>query len=76
MRKLSQWTVVALVACAIGLWVVAMSAPAQAAPGCICPMVYSPVQCSNGRTYSNLCVARCNKATGCVPLPGYPPPIQ
>jgi len=75
MRKLSQWTVVALVACAIGLWVVAMSAPAQAAPGCICPMVYSPVKCSNGKTYSNLCVAKCNKATGCVPVIVVPPPI-
>jgi len=76
MRKSGQWTVVALVSVAIELWVVAASAPAQAAPGCICPMVYSPVQCSNGKTYSNLCVAKCNHATGCVALPGFPPPIQ
>ena len=75
MRKLSQWTVVALVACAVGLWVVAMSAPAQAAPRCVCPMVYAPVQCSNGRTYSNLCVANCNRATGCVPVIVLPPPL-
>ena len=34
---------------------------------CICPDVYAPVTCSNGRTYSNACVAGCNHATGCVP---------
>lgn len=46
----------------------ALFAPAQAAfKICICPDVYAPVTCSNGRTYSNSCVASCNHATGCVP---------
>ena len=35
--------------------------------GCLCPDVYSPVICSNGVVYSNLCQAGCAKATGCVP---------
>lgn len=45
-----------------------LSAPAHAVIGhCICPDVYAPVKCSNGRTYPNACVASCNRATGCVP---------
>lgn len=41
--------------------------PAQAVIGhCICPDVYAPVKCSNGKTYPNACVASCNHATGCV----------
>jgi len=35
--------------------------------GCECPDVYQPVLCSNGQVYSNLCVATCAGATGCVP---------
>lgn len=34
---------------------------------CICPKIYAPVICDNGKTYSNLCVAECRHATGCVP---------
>ena len=34
---------------------------------CVCPDVYQPVICSDGVVYSNLCVASCNHATGCVP---------
>jgi hypothetical protein len=43
--------------------------PAEAAPGCTCPLTYSPVICSNGKTYPNLCVAKCHHASGCVPIP-------
>jgi len=55
---------------ALGIVALFAPAPAQAAFGggrCICPDVYAPVTCSNGRTYSNACVAGCNHATGCVP---------
>lgn len=45
---------------------VALFSPAEAAPRCICPDVYAPVTCSNGKTYSNLCVATCHHATDCV----------
>ena len=56
--------VVALVAVMMSLF-----APTQAAsgPACLCPDIYKPVICSNGRTYPNLCVAKCNKAKNCVP---------
>lgn len=47
----------------------------NAAPRCICPQVYSPVICDNGKTYPNLCVANCKHATGCVPIPIIPPPL-
>jgi hypothetical protein len=76
MKNLGRWLVVGVATAAMAFGVLALSTPTQAAPGCICPMVYAPVKCSNGKTYSNLCVASCNRATGCVPLPGYPPPIQ
>lgn len=48
---------------------------ANAAPKCICPLVYAPVVCSNGKTYPNLCVAKCHNATGCVPVIIVPPPV-
>jgi hypothetical protein len=38
--------------------------------GCICPMIYAPVLCSNGRTYTNGCFASCAHATGCVLIGG------
>ena len=34
--------------------------------GIQCPMVYDPVTCSNGVTYSNACVAFVACATGCT----------
>jgi len=75
MRKLRRWTVVAVASVAITLGSLALSAPASAA-ACVCPMIYAPVKCSNGKTYSNGCVASCNHATGCVPVIILPPPIQ
>ncbi|HUC42604.1 MAG TPA: hypothetical protein VMR65_01070 [Candidatus Sulfotelmatobacter sp.] len=63
----------AAVALTFVLGIVALVAPARAASiggGCICPDVYAPVTCSNGRTYSNACVASCNKAKNCVPSGG------
>ena len=63
----------ALVGVAVALTFVvgiaSLAAPVRAASigGCICPDVYAPVKCSNGRTYSNACVASCNKAKNCVP---------
>ena len=59
-----------------GLWALNASvSPVEARGGCVCPMVYSPVVCDNGKTYSNLCVANCAHATGCVPVFIIPPPI-
>ena len=40
----------------------------QAAGGCICPLIYAPVKCDNGKIYSNQCVATCQHAKNCVPI--------
>ena len=52
------------------------STTASAAIGgrCICPMIYAPVRCDNGRTYSNSCFASCAGARNCVPIG--PGPIE
>lgn len=67
MSKLGKFgtLVVAVSATVLGVF----AAQAQAAR-CICPLYYAPVTCSNGRTYSNICFARCNNATNCVPSGG------
>ena len=43
--------------------------------GCICPMVYAPVLCDNGKTYSNQCVADCRGGKNCVPVGPGPLPL-
>lgn len=37
------------------------------AASCRCPLIYAPVTCDHGRTYSNQCVADCHNARNCVP---------
>jgi Kazal-type serine protease inhibitor domain len=32
----------------------------------ICPAIFAPVVCDNGKTYSNSCFAAADCATGCV----------
>ena len=43
----------------------ANSAPELKSTDCICPMIYSPVKCDNGKTYGNECEANCDKAVNC-----------
>ena len=33
----------------------------------VCPLIYAPVICSNGKVYVNQCYADKAHATGCVP---------
>jgi len=47
----------------------ATTTPAEAAR-CICPKIYAPVVCDNGKTYPNQCVANCRHAKNCVPTGG------
>ena len=47
-----------------------VSSPAEAGR-CLCPKVYAPVVCSNGKTYPNQCVANCRNATDCSPVGGF-----
>lgn len=71
MRKFVGTILVAVaVTTAVGLGFVALmtvtATPAEAAR-CICPQVYAPVVCDNGRTYPNQCIADCRHAQNCVP---------
>lgn len=36
----------------------------------VCPQIYAPVICSNGKIYPNQCYADRHHATGCVPYGG------
>jgi hypothetical protein len=36
-------------------------------PNAICPLIYAPVTCNNGVTYSNQCFANADCAKGCQP---------
>jgi hypothetical protein len=66
-RRLAKFVLGAAAAVFVmGLW--SALASSQAATGrCLCPLIYAPVKCSNGKTYPNLCTAQCQHATGCVP---------
>jgi len=70
------WTTIAgcAVVAALAFGTVAVFTEINAAPRCICPNVYAPVICDNGKTYPNLCVANCKHAKNCVPTIILPPP--
>ena len=75
-RKLTvRSLIVVSVACVLAVGSFSLFSEAQAiGGGCICPMIYAPVKCDNGRTYSNACVASCAHAKNCVPVG--PGPIE
>jgi hypothetical protein len=57
--------------CLIGLS--AMAPDAQATEQKVnakCPLIWAPVKCSNGKTYTNQCFATAAHATGCYPIGG------
>jgi hypothetical protein len=66
-RRLAKFVLGAAAAVfVVGIWTA--FTPIQAASGgCICPLIYAPVKCSNGKTYPNLCRAQCQHAKDCVP---------
>ncbi len=67
-RRTMKIVIGAAVATAFVMGISTLLAPARAAIGpCICPDIYAPVKCSNGKTYPNACVASCRKAKNCVP---------
>lgn len=74
-RHLRVALVAGLLAFSFAIGAFALFTEATAAPRCICPDVYAPVVCDNGKTYPNLCVAQCKHATGCEPVIILPPPI-
>ena len=50
----------------LGAWT-AFGTTQAASARCLCPQIYAPVKCSNGKTYPNLCTAQCQHAKDCVP---------
>lgn len=70
MKRFTLRSLVVAVAC-VGLTVGALAVftEAQAAP-CRCPLLWAPVVCDNGKTYSNQCFANCQHAKNCVPTGG------
>jgi hypothetical protein len=51
---------------ALAIGVSAIFTEAHARP-CLCPDIYAPVVCDNGKVYPNQCVADCRHAKNCVP---------
>ena len=75
MTKLGRWMLVGVASVAGVAGMVALGGNAEAGVRTICPRVYAPVTCSNGKTYTNSCVAKINHATDCVPIAWYSPRI-
>ncbi len=64
---LAKLLVAGVVVVALTLGAFSLFTEARAA-GCLCPMIYAPVLCDNGRTYANGCLAACAHAKNCVPV--------
>lgn len=69
-RRVVRIVTGSVVVLALALGVSALFEAPLAAPNCLCPDIYAPVICSNGKTYPNACVASCQKAKNCVPTGG------
>jgi len=67
MRRSVKLLVALALVLTVGLGLMALSTPAEAKGGCICPQIYAPVICDHGKTYPNQCVADCRHARNCVP---------
>lgn len=67
MKRVIGWIGLLAIVAAIGFGVMALATPAEAKGRCICPLIYSPVECDNGKVYSNQCFANCRNAKNCVP---------
>jgi len=72
-RVFLRLLVASAVVVALSVGALSLFTEAQAR-ACICPMIYAPVLCDNGRIYSNACVAACAHAKNCVPIG--PGPIE
>ncbi len=65
-RRISRIAFAAAIAAAVVCGVSSLFTEAQAGR-CICPQLYAPVRCDNGKTYVNPCYASCARAKNCVP---------
>ena len=79
MKKLSLIPKV-LLALALTAGAFSGAVPSQAADcpnsGIVCPAVWDPVICNDGKVYSNACYARAACARGCQDYPGGPIPVE
>lgn len=66
MKTSIRIVLVAAFAFAVMLGVSSLFSEAEAGR-CLCPKIYGPVKCDNGKTYVNLCEAQCHNAKNCVP---------
>ena len=71
MRKPALWKLLlaagVIATLAVGAFSILTEVQAGPGAGCICPQVYAPVVCDNGKTYPNQCEADCHHAKNCVP---------
>ena len=68
MKKVIGWIGLLAIVVAIGIGVMALATPTEARGRCICPQIYAPVECDNGKVYPNQCLADCRNARNCVPV--------
>jgi len=68
-RSLVRGLVIGSVSLALTAGAFAVFTEVQAGP-CRCPLLWAPVICDNGKTYSNQCFANCAHAKNCVPTGG------
>ena len=65
-RQISRIAVAVGITAVVGFGLSSLFTEAHAAR-CICPQLYAPVLCDNGKTYVNPCYASCAHAKNCVP---------
>ena len=63
-KSIARFSAISGVVAVLG--VVATATVALAGPK-VCPQIYAPVICDNGRVYPNQCYADRNNARNCVP---------
>jgi len=66
-RRIARLVVVLGLVATAAVGSLALIAPVEAKGPCICPQIYAPVVCDNGKTYPNPCVAECRNGRNCVP---------
>lgn len=69
MRVLRQLLILSSLAAVLTVGLAVASASAVAGlplSPCICPKIFAPVRCDDGREFANQCIADCFGATNCV----------
>jgi hypothetical protein len=64
--RIGRWTLGTFALTTVVIGAISLTSNAQAGPP-VCPKLWAPVICDNGKTYPNQCYADRAHATGCVP---------